>query len=256
MILPLASGVFAPVAPGDRPAFWAVTGRLGGHSSGAFSSANIASHVGDDQDCVDQNLEDLAQLIGMSRSHLALMEPVHGKSIGVVAQAGVFTRVDALVSASQGVGLVAMGADCVPLLFYGSRGLSSPLVSAVHCGWKGLVAGIVTATILELRRQGASDIQAVVGPAICGGCYSSHAQRRELVRQSTVVEVSSAALQTPQGIDVRAGVIAELALQGIAPLVVGGCTYENPEELFSYRRERGTGRQGAIVAMTEHQEES
>jgi copper oxidase (laccase) domain-containing protein len=40
---------------------------------------------------------------------------------------------------------------------------------------------------------------------------------------------------------------------GIEPVVVGGCTYENPKTLFSYRRENRTGRQGIVVAMCEIQ---
>jgi copper oxidase (laccase) domain-containing protein len=52
---------------------------------------------------------------------------------------------------------------------------------------------------------------------------------------------------------VREGVIAQLRIARIEPVVVGGCTYGNPETLFSYRRETRTGRQGIVVAMREFQ---
>lgn len=255
MLLPLASGVFTPVAPGDRPAFWAVTGRLGGHSVGEFFEANIAQHVGDDPDSVAQNLEDLAELVQIQGRDLALMDPVHGNSIARVTSPGLFHGFDSLVSEQFNVGLVAMGADCVPLILYGSRGDEKPIISAVHCGWKGLVAGVVTATITELRLQGASEIQSVVGPAICGSCYSVTTDRRELVRTSTPVAVSEAALAIAGGIDVRAGVLSQLAQEGVTSTVVGECTFENPETLFSYRRDGKTGRQGIIIAMREDREQ-
>lgn len=255
MILPLASGVFAPVAPGDRPAFWAVTGRLGGHSAGDYSQANIAQHVGDDSDAVSRNLGELAGLVQIQGRSLALMQPTHGNSIGRVVHPGVVPGVDSLVSDQFGLGLVAMGADCVPLILYGSRGNEKPIIGAVHCGWKGLVAGVVTATITELRLQGASEIQSVVGPAICGSCYSVSHDRRELVRASLPVDVSVAALGVSGGIDVRAAVLSQLARENISSIVVGGCTFENPETLFSYRKSRKTGRQGIIIAMHENPEQ-
>jgi YfiH family protein len=253
MILPLASGVFAPLAPGDRPAFWAVTGRLGGHSVGAFAQANIAQHVGDNPKNVFYNRDELAALVHISGRKLAVMEPIHGKSIAKVTKPGSFAGVDSLMSDQCDLGLVAMGADCVPLIFYGSRGSDSPVISAVHCGWKGLVAGVVTATLIELRAQGVDEIKSVVGPAICGACYSCTPARRRLVQNSTRFEMATAALAVPGGIDVRAGVLAELSGEGITPIVVGGCTFENPETLFSYRRENKTGRQGIIISMRDHQ---
>ena len=254
MILPLASGVFAPVAPGDRPAFWAVTGRLGGHSTGDYSQANISQNVGDDPGSVSRNLEELAGLVQIQGRNLALMQPIHGKSIGPVAQPGTVPGVDSLVSDQFDLGLVAMGADCVPLILYGSRGNEKPVIGAVHCGWKGLVAGVVTATITELRLQGAREIRSVVGPAICGSCYSVAPDRRELVRTSTPADVSVAALSVSGGIDVRAGVLAQLARESVSSIVVGECTFENPETLFSYRKNRKTGRQGIIITMRENQE--
>lgn len=254
MILPLASGVFTPVAPGDRPAFWAVTGRLGGNSSGDFSQANIAQHVGDDPDSVARNLGELAGLVQIQGRDLALMQPIHGNSIGRVEHPGLVPGVDSLVSSQFDLGLVAMGADCVPLVFYGSRGNQQPIIGAVHCGWKGLVAGVVVATISELRLQGAKEIQSVVGPAICGSCYSVPKERRELVRTSTPADVSEASLGVSGGIDVRAGVLAQLARESVSSMVVGGCTFENPESLFSYRKNKRTGRQGIIITMRENEE--
>lgn len=83
MILPLASGVFPSLAPSDRSAFWAVTGRLGGVSAGAFSSANLADHVGDQSVHVDSNRAALAALVGVERSNLVVMTPVHGGDVAV-----------------------------------------------------------------------------------------------------------------------------------------------------------------------------
>lgn len=216
---------------------------------GEFGEANISGHVGDDPLSTSRNLSSLASLVGVKEADLALMQAAHGSAIAGVHGAGTFSGVDSLITDHREVGLVAMGADCVPLIFYASRKGDTPVISAVHCGWKGIVAGVVEATIAELGVQGATHIQSVVGPAICGACYSSTADRRELIRLSTRREVAQAALRVSGGIDVREAVITQLRSQGIAPSVVGGCTYENPETLFSYRRQNITGRQGIIIAI-------
>ena len=253
MALPLASGVFSPVAPGDRPAFWAVTGRLGGYSVDEFSQANIAHDVGDNPQCVQRNRDALAALVNVAEGNLAYMKPAHGNVIAEVVGGGTFAGIDSLVTDTCDVGLVAMGADCVPLIFYGSRGPEKSIIGAVHCGWKGLVAGVITRTVAKLRVQGAGEIQSVIGPAICGNCYSVTPDRRELVHASTPPSVSDAALGGTAGIDVRAGVLAQLSIEGVTSVVIGGCTFENPETLFSYRRENRTGRQGIIIVMRDNE---
>ena len=65
MILPLASGELSPLAPSDRSADWAVTGRLGGVSLEPFATANVGDHVGDAPDAVSINRNLLADLVGL-----------------------------------------------------------------------------------------------------------------------------------------------------------------------------------------------
>ena len=251
MILPLASGEFPSLAPSDRSAIWAVTGRLGGKSGGAFSSANLADHVGDHPQDVESNRASLAELVGLERANLAIMAPVHGGEVARVRMAGTVDSVDSLITEELGIGLVAMGADCATVGICGFRENGQQIIAAIHCGWKGLCADVLGHTVQALFDIGASSFQAVLGPAICGNCYQVSQERLQEVRDLCRADIANAALSKTGGIDVRAGLQVQLSEYGISSELIGGCTAEFSRELFSYRRDGRTGRQGLILALKE-----
>jgi len=249
MVLPLASGEFAPLAPSGRPAFWAVTGRLGGVSRGPFDQANLADHVGDSLAAVMENRASLAAVVDLSSEHLVHMAPVHGSSHAFVDSGGQAGEVDALITTSDTLGLVALGADCATVGIHAWGPESGVAIAAVHCGWKGLCADVLGATLAQLRSLGATKFQAVIGPAICGGCYKVGEERIQSVTESCAPDVARAALAFAGGIDVREGLFVALTVAGIPTQIAGGCTFENSEELFSYRRNNVTGRQGLVIRI-------
>jgi YfiH family protein len=251
MILPLARGEFAPLAPSDRSATWAVTGRLGGVSRGPFIGANIADHVGDDIDAVTLNRSSLAELVGLTAVNLSFMTPVHGASVRWVTSAGDSGECDSLITDLPGVGLVAMGADCAPIGIYGSRTEQAPLIAAVHCGWQGLCLDVVGATLDEMRSAGVNDFHAVIGPTICGKCFKVEQLRLDRVAANCSDSVAQAALSTAGGIDIQAALIAQFQEHGVTCDLVSECTYENASELFSYRRDGVTGRQALVLTLKE-----
>lgn len=252
MTLPLARGVFTPVAPGDRSADWAVTGRLGGVSTGEFTSANLADHVGDAPVHVAHNRDRVARLVGLTGTNLAIMAPVHGAAIATVESPGVSASVDSLITRKSEIALLALGADCATVGIYGSGPGVPGIIAAVHCGWKGLCADVLGETVQAVQGWGATHVECVLGPAICGRCYQVPSDRGEAVRDLCTPSIASAALHHSGGIDVRRGLEVQLAELGIPFQSMGGCTYENTDQLFSYRRNSITGRQGLVVAMRPH----
>jgi len=242
---PVAEGRLDPSSPGGRPVFWAATGRSGGFSPAPYSSLNLAGHVGDDPRCVAANFEAVSQLMG--GVGLAVLDACHGGDVAVVDSPGVYSGVDALVSVTPGLALVALAADCVPIALADRQGT---VIAAVHCGWKGLGAGVVGAAVSSMRSHGARGIRAVVGPSICASCYPVPLERVGLLRSSVHPVVAAAAIPTGVSprIGVAAGVLAQLSLLGVSASVVPGCTAED-SGLFSYRRDGVTGRQGIAVRM-------
>lgn len=246
----VAGGLIAPTAPGGRPVRWAATGRSGGVSLAPYDALNLASHVGDDPAAVLANRTLLAVELGLPASSVALMEAVHGAEVLLVDEAGTYPGVDALVTRTPNLAVVAMGADCVPVVLIGTDGLT---VAVAHCGWRGLVADVVGAVTVALQDCGTDIRMAILGPSVCGRCYPVPAGRATEVASHVSASVLASALVTTAdgqpGIDVREGLaarLAELGVVGSAVARAGGCTVED-RALFSFRRDGITGRQAVAV---------
>ena len=213
------------------------TNRTGGASTGAFASANLGFHVGDEPDHVTANRARLSKEFGP----VAFMTQVHGDRVAVVEDVSdVDPTADALVTGIPGITLAVQVADCIPLLL-----ISSQSVAAVHVGRKGLVNGVTLRALEVMRDMGASDIRAVLGPAICGVCYEVS---EEIFTAVTALH-PAAASRSAQGnhaLDLPAALVKVLQGQKIAVEIAGECTVES-SELFSYRRDGVTGRQAGLV---------
>lgn len=247
----IVTGQFGSVAPGGRSAIWAATGRLGGHSRPPFDELNLASYVGDEPPTVIVNQQIAAQSIGLDLASLVIMEGVHGAKVAVVDRGGPPPQgaggFDALVTTTPGLGLVTLGADCVPIVLADP---TNSVIGAVHCGWRGLVAGVVPAALAQMHILGADQVHAVIGPSICANCYPVPPERVAAVVAALPEAISAAACPESKVVclDVGAGVRAELAAAGVIVTTLEGCTAQSTG-LFSYRRDGLTGRQGMLVRL-------
>ena len=223
---------------------WAFTDRTDGLSTGAYAEANLGLHVGDDAQVVQDNRHRAAQQMRVSADRWVTMVQVHGSTVArIKTPPPSAPEADALVCGEPEIALVTQVADCVPILIATSSGD----IAAIHAGWRGVVCGVVDATMSELIGGADSGhmIRAWVGPAICGGCY----EVGEQVRADICAHASDAWAVTREGTaaaDVRAGVVQQLRAWNVGCEVVGGCTFENPD-LYSYRREHRTGRQAGMI---------
>jgi polyphenol oxidase len=252
-MFPIAAGVVDPRSPGGRPASWAATGRSGGTSPAPYDSLNLAGYVGDDAAAVAENRRRLAGVLGLPGERLVVMDSVHGADVAVVASPGVVPGVDALLTQEPDLAIVALGADCVPIVLIGD---DDRTVAVAHCGWRGLVADVLGVVVGAMADHGSGVARAILGPSVCGQCYPVPPERAAEVAGAWPGPVSRAALVTcadgQPGIDVRRGAAERLAALGVAPDAIacaGGCTVEDAG-LFSYRRDGVTGRQG--VAACRH----
>ena len=236
----LASG---HVGEGDFQADWAFSTRHGGVSEGDFDSCNVGMLVGDDPARVARNRRILANSVGAVDS--VYMHQVHGRHVvRVDAIPETSPEADAIVTSCVEVPLTVQVADCVPILL---ADLEGGQVAAIHAGWRGFAAGVVHAALDEMSARGA--VHAWIGPAICPACYEVSAEVHDEV--ATIEPAASAATRhgTP-ALDLRAGVLSQLAARGVLGQLVGGCTFED-RDLYSFRRAAGapTGRQAGIIVL-------
>lgn len=224
-----------------------VTTRAGGRSKPPYESFNLGAGVGDDPGDVAANRTRLAGELGLERDRIVWMEQVHGRNAEIVdgPRADAVEATDALVTTEPNLALVALCADCVPVL------LADPeagVVGAVHAGRVGARVGVLPAALDAMRAAGASidRVEVLLGPAVCGECYEVPAAMQADVERHLPGSASKTRAGTP-GLDIRAGLWRQLADAGVARVGVDPrCTFED-RTLFSHRREGTTGRLAALT---------
>ncbi|MDQ0094386.1 polyphenol oxidase family protein [Paeniglutamicibacter psychrophenolicus] len=216
----------------------------------AFTSVaegNLAVHVPDDRDAVLLRRRDLEQDLGLGPKRFSYMNQIHSATVLEVAEGSRDTGIptcDALFSPDAASPLAVMVADCVPVVFVGT-GEHGALSAVAHAGRRGLLDGILGATAERLRAAGARQLEAWIGPAICGACYEvPEAMAAEASGQRP--GIGSRTRQGTTGLDLPHAAAAELRDLGVSVTESGICTLEN-EDYFSYRRDPGTGRLAGLV---------
>jgi polyphenol oxidase len=236
-----------PAAPPAVRPRRVVTDRRGGRSVSPYDTFNLGDHVGDDPAAVAANRARLARELGVPEDRLVWMSQVHGSGVAVVdgPQAGPLPDTDAVVTATPGLVLGVLAADCVPVLLADHvRGV----VAAVHAGREGVRRGVLPAALSAMASLGARarHVSALLGPAVCGSCYEVPEDM-----QADVARVAPAAAVRTRGgtpgLDLRAGLEEMLRRAGVTEVVHDPrCTVED-RTLFSHRRDGVTGRQAGIV---------
>ena len=235
---------------GGRGVDWGFTSTRGGSSVGDFASLNLGGHVGDDPIRVESNRTLVASTFGVGRDQLLFMNQRQGSDVLVVQGPwqGEPPEVDALVTTSTNLALAVLVADCTPVLLVdGVAGVAA----AVHAGRPGMMSGIIGRAVDAMTDLGARSISATVGPSVCGRCYEVPEAMRAQAAEISQVAAAISWQGTP-AIDVAAAVVDQLRARAVAVQWIRGCSRES-EELFSYRRQRRTGRFAGVVRLLDAQ---
>ncbi|NDV01976.1 peptidoglycan editing factor PgeF [Pseudoroseicyclus tamaricis] len=157
-------------------------GRAGGASSGIYAGLNCGRGSADMAEAVTLNRARAAGALGLEPEALAGVTQVHSpRVVTLEAPPEVPVEADAMVTATPGLGLAILTADCQPVL------LSEPeagVIGAAHAGWRGALAGVLENTVEAMVALGAERgrIRAVVGPTISQRAYEVGPELMEDVR--------------------------------------------------------------------------
>lgn len=224
--------------------------RSGGTSAGAYSSLNLARHVGDDPARVAANRAWLREAAGLPGEPLWL-EQVHGIHVVEHAAAPVGDaappRADAAVAFTPGRVCVVMTADCLPVVFTDRAGTR---VGVAHAGWRGLVGGVLEATI-EALRIAPGELLAWMGPAIGPGAFEVGPEVRAafIARHASNEAAFTLNAAGRHQADLYALARGALHRAGVRDVTGGGrCTQREADAFFSFRRDGGrTGRMATLA---------
>ncbi|WP_299358534.1 peptidoglycan editing factor PgeF [uncultured Paracoccus sp.] len=214
--------------------------RKGGASSGLFSGLNCGRGSSDQRDAVSINRLRVAEAMGVPTDRLATVHQVHSADVVTVGPgddlaAVCTTAADALVTATPGIALAVLTADCQPVL------LADPdtgVIGAAHAGWRGALDGVLDATVAAMQAAGAERIRAVIGPSISQRAYEVGDEFMDVFLADDPANgrfFSGGPAGRPL-FDLPSYGLARLRGLGVDADWCGHCTYSDPARFFSYRR--------------------
>ena len=213
--------------------------RKGGASSGIFAGLNCGPGSSDQSEVVAINRARVAEAMGVGAAHLVTINQVHSADVvTVTAPLADRPRADAMVSATPGMALGILTADCQPVLFADAK---AHVIGAAHAGWRGTKDGVLEATSAAMECLGAKSdrIVAVIGPCISQAAYEVGPEFFE-----TFTDDDPAAVRffingpgSRRLFDLPAYGLSRLRNAGIAHAEwTRHCTYAAPDRFYSYRR--------------------
>jgi YfiH family protein len=234
-------------------------GAAGDRAGGAGASSHAAPTVHDDSTRLLEDRRRFAADVGFAPTRLFELNQVHGASVRAIGPRDEPARLrevagDGLVAARLADAAIAIrSADCVPVLLADP---TSRAVAAAHAGWRGVVAGVVPATLQALCQASgatASQLVAAVFPHIGVCCFEVGA---DVASQLQAAAPAVACVRQPAGasrpfVALVEIVRAQLMAAGLAAPnieVVPGCTCCEPERFYSFRRDgQGGGRHFSAI---------
>jgi YfiH family protein len=232
--------------------------RAGGVSTGIYAGLNVGTGSKDDRACVQENRARVAGWMGIPPESLVSVHQVHSPDVIVVTRPWGADRpkADAIVTATAGIAIGVLAADCGPVLFADRE---ARVIGAAHAGWKGALTGVLESTIDAMEGLGATrrNIVAELGPSISGRNYEVGP---EFVARFVEDSPDNRRYFTPSPqaghawFDLNRYTVDRLNAAGVEADFLDRCTYAEEGNFYSYRRathrgEPDYGRQISAIVL-------
>lgn len=236
--------------------------RLGGKSVLSHTaSMNTGFFRGDDDSLVVENIRELCTLSDSSMDvvctpqiHSDIIRYVTEENIGEGTVCDVPFSCDGFVTDRPGVTLLVRVADCTPILMCGKKADGSPVVAAVHAGWKGAVAGIGSNAVQKMRELGADNIHCAIGACIHKCCFQVGEDFIESVKTARGADFASEYIEHRNGSyyadlpGMNANILRSAGIDQID--IIDECTLCKPYLYHSHRATGGKrGTMGAVICI-------
>ena len=218
--------------------------RKGGASSGIFAGLNCGTGSSDQAEIVAINRARVAEAMGVGAEALVTVHQVHSaRAIPVAAPLIPRPEADAMVTATPGLLLAVLTADCQPVLFHDPK---AGVIGAAHAGWRGTVDGVLEATLDAMEDLGArrGDISAAIGPTISQAAYEVGPEFLDRLRDEDPESLRYFANGTGDRMlfDLPGYGLHRLRKAGVGHAEwIGHCTYRDAARFYSYRRTTHAG---------------
>lgn len=226
-----------------------VTTRLGGESQSPYLSFNVAQHVGDSAESVLHNRRQLMEQLALPTEPRWLSQIHSNRIVKLSRETNGLLEADASFTCESDIVCAVLTADCLPVMFTDDAGCC---VAVAHAGWRGLVAGILEATVTALPAD-PDKILAWMGPAIGPSVFEVGDEVRQAFTDK-YPNTKNAFQATNHGLwfaDIYQLAKRILNKASVYNVFGGGyCTYSDDQRFFSYRREKTTGRMASLIWLS------
>ena len=173
------------------------------------------------------------------------LHQVHGTEVIVVdgPGGGAGHAADAAVTTAPGTALAILCADCAPVALASPEGV----IGAAHAGWRGLLAGVIEAAVASMRRLGATEVAAALGPCIHPECYAFADPELGLLAGRLGPSVRARRRDGAPALDLPAAVRAALRRCGAELVVDAGVCTACSAAHWSWRARAERERQALVV---------
>ena len=247
--------------PENVTAFY--TTRTGGFSKRPYSRFNLAYNVGDNPDAVKHNRTLLQNHI---KCKAVWLNQVHSNKIfdidsfveqKLVRSVFKLPVADSSITSKMFRCSIILTADCLPILVSSQEG---DLIGSIHCGWKGLLNGIIGIFFenffnkLKIQKKTSGDVYVWLGPCISQEFYAVGTElEKQFIGCNAKFKDAFQVFEKQTLMDIR--LIAQYQIKEVLKLnKINGvfnssdmCTYRNGNLFFSYRRESRTGRHASLI---------
>lgn len=220
------------------------------------------------KDClIDRGLSDRTNLEcaliekNFSNQKVLFVNQIHGKEVVVIDTETKIhgkqdlPKADAIVTNLKNLVIGVFTADCAPILFFDAE---QKVIAASHAGWPGAKSGVIKSTLEQMKKLGAKNITAIIGPMIQQKSYEVSQEFFDdfLSEDSSNQKFFIFGIRPEKYLfDLPSYIEKKLQIEGIGKIEnLKIDTYENDQDFFSFRRskhreEKDCGRNVSVIAI-------
>lgn len=206
---------------------------------------NLAYHVNDIKENVDENRVLVAQKVGFKNEDLVYMNQVHGNNVQIVDKTSpkLIDNCDGIITTEKDLPLMVMVADCIPILFFDEI---NGVIAAVHAGRNSTfqkIAQITAKKMIDELGCNPFNIKVIMGPSIHKCCYEVNDELLQIVKTTFGEQFCHGNNIDLHGINTK--LLEEVGIKNIR--ISDICTKCSNEPYYSFRKDKNCGRFSGII---------
>lgn len=206
-----------------------------GYSRNQYKYANFSFNVGDKENAVKSNINDLKNLYSIN--NIAFMNQLHTNKTKELIYYKNYTNTDGIFTRNKKIACAVLTADCIPLLVTDKLGT---FIGCIHAGWRGLKSNIIEKFFDNIFFSKCSDLKVLIGPSISRDMYEVDSEiLRSFPGHTSHFKHNKSGKYNMDIKNIAYDILRKIGITDVT--ISPACTCKD-NRLFSYRKNKITGR--------------